>query len=90
MTTVTAPVGRAVARRVDSSGLPAVYDVLRVTGCLGTRRVLLRYVGHLGPGGACVRDPDAQPVNPWSTAAVWSTEKRFHVHLYESHNVTVP
>lgn len=70
-------VGRAIAKRVDSTGLPALYDILSTRGFGSQQRILVRYVGHAGAHGALVHDPDAVP----TPEAVWLRADRFNVQL---------
>lgn len=74
---MSAGIGRAIAKRVDRSGMLALYDVLAVRGFGDQRRVFVRYAGHSGPGGQCLQDPDAV-AHPEPT---WCHADRFHVHM---------
>lgn len=77
MSTTAAGIGRAAARYPDSTGRPALYDVLAVRGFGAQRRVYLRYVGHADGDGKLVRDPDAVP----SAGPYWVSAARFHVTI---------
>lgn len=70
-------IGRAIAKRVDRSGLPALFVVLGVRGFGDQRRVLVRYIGHAGANGRLVHDPDAVP----TTYPSWMRADRFHLWL---------
>lgn len=79
---MTAPegIGRAIAKNVDRSGMPALYVVLGVRGFGDQRRVYVRYIGHADPRGNLVRDPDALPTErpQWLSASrfyLWTAER---------------
>ena len=72
-------IGRAISKRVDRSGLPALFVVLGVRGFGDQRRVLVRYIGHAGAHGELVHDPDAVR----STFPSWVSAERFHLWLAE-------
>jgi hypothetical protein len=76
VTTPREGIGRAIARKADSSGLPALYAVLQVRGFGAHRRVLVRYIGHAS-GATLVQDPDAVP----TVAPVWLGAHRFRLWL---------
>lgn len=91
---MTAPegIGRAIAKNVDRSGMPALYVVLGVRGFGDQRRVFVRYIGHADPRGHLVQDPDAvRNIRP-----MWASADRFHLWLAErepadlAETVTVP
>ena len=73
-------IGRAIAKNVDRSGMPALYVVLQVRGFGDQRRVYVRYIGHADPRGYLVHDPDAVPtVHP-----AWVSANRFYLWLAET------
>lgn len=70
-------IGTAVAKRVDSSNMPAVFDVVAVRGFGDQRRVFVRYRGHQGPNATLVQDPDAGAY----ARPVWMSGIRFHLTM---------
>jgi hypothetical protein len=77
VTTAATGIGRAIAKYPDASGFPALYDVLAVRGFGAQRRVYLRYVGHAGPNGVLVLDPDVLT----TTDPQWLSARRFRVEI---------
>lgn len=73
-------IGTAVAKRVDCSLMPAVFDVVAVRGFGDQRRIFVRYKGHQGPHATLVKDPDA---GAYCSAGTWVSCRRFHVTMNE-------
>lgn len=78
-------IGRAIHKRVDRSGLPALYVVLGARGFGDQRRILVRYIGHAGAHGELVHDPAAVP----TLYPSWVRADRFHVWLAEREPVNL-